>query len=140
MTHPRIIIFYHTLFGIEEGGVFEEKPVAFGIVHEFVSCLRQSGLLEACEEFHVGINGGPESEDYAKIVLPPKAQMVFHGLKSRAENLTLVELEQWVKSHPGQEAYILYAHCKGASHAAESGYSQTVATPWRQAMTACSMA
>lgn len=128
-----IVVFYHCLFCL--GDPPEEKPAAFAIVHEFVACLRQSRLLDEASEFIVGINGGAESEDYAKIVLPPKAQMVFHGLQSRAENLTLLLIEKWVKEHPGQEAYFLYAHAKGCTHPPESSYATGISRPWRQAMT-----
>jgi hypothetical protein len=93
-------------------------------------------LLEACQDLIVGVNGGDESRDYANIVLPPKARVIYHGLQSRAENLTLLEIEKWVKEHPGQEAYILYCHAKGCSHPADSPYANGISKPWRQAMLA----
>lgn len=131
MTRQPIAVFYHCLFCLGEPP--EERPVAFGIVHEFVACLRESGLLDACSEFIVGVNGGSESEDYAKISFPPKAKIVYHGLQSRAENLTICNLYEWSKLNPGR--LILYCHAKGCTHPADSGYGQGVSGPWRRTMT-----
>lgn len=128
-----IAVFYHCLFGLKEGKVFEEKPAAFAIVHEFVSALRTSGLLDEAQEVFFGVNGGPESEDYAKISLPPKAKMIFHGLDSRAENLTICHLHEWCRTHPRWA--VLYAHAKGCTHPPESPYATGVSAPWRQTMT-----
>lgn len=128
----RISVWYHCLFGLKENGHFEEKPVAFAIVHEFVTALRISGLLDSCDELHVGINGGPESEDYAKLVLPVKAQLKFHGLDSRAENLTICHLHDWSQTHPHWA--VLYCHAKGATHPPDSAYGSGVSRPWRETM------
>lgn len=131
MTHRPIAVFYHCLFC--HGDPPEERPAAFAIIHEFVTALRTSGLLEEAKEIVFGINGGSESEDYAKLVLPPKAKMVFHGLQSRAENLTIVKLHEWSQSHRGW--LVLYCHAKGCTHPAESPYAQGVSGPWRKTMT-----
>jgi len=130
----KIVLFYHCLFGLEdENGMFEERPGAFWIVHEFISCLRQSGFLDAVDEFVVGINGGPESSDYARLVIPPQAKTIYHGLKSRAENLTIIEIEKWLKTNSHQNTVIFYAHAKGATHDPTHPYTE-FATRWRKCM------
>lgn len=124
--NPPIIIFYHSLFFIGE----EFKEAAFNIVREQMMQFQQSGLWDAATEIICGINGGEESEDYARLLIGPKAKLVFHGLQSRAENLTIVEIEKWLKSNQG-EAYICYAHAKGATHDPNAGYAN-LANRWRR--------
>jgi hypothetical protein len=122
-----IAIFYHTLFFID--GLL---PGAESIIAEQMGQLMASGLLKEATEFHVGINGGEESKVIAALNIPSKAQFVFHGLSSRAENLTIVMLENWVKNHPGWN--VLYFHAKGATHHPGTPYAECVSAPWRRAM------
>ena len=130
----KIILFYHALFGLEnDKGVFEERPLAFAIIDEFVKVIQSTGLVDACSEFIVGVNGGQESEAYAKLSFPPKAKLVFHGLKSRAENLTIIEIEKWLKANPHENTVIFYAHAKGATHDPTHPYTQ-FSTRWRRCM------
>lgn len=123
----RIAVFYHCLF--HYGGKL--LPNALYIVHDQMRQLQDSGLLDACEEMTVGINGGPESESVAKSVLPAKAKLVFHGLESRSENLTIVELEKWAARHPGW--HILYFHSKGVTHPPGTEHYEFL-TKWRNGM------
>lgn len=123
-----IAIFYHCLFQIGD----EVLPKALHVVSEQMADLKNVGLIEAAGEIHCGVNGGKESEDFAKSLLPEKAKVTFHGLQSRAENLTLVMIENWVKDHDGWN--ILYFHCKGATHIFGSDYG-TMAGNWRHGMT-----
>lgn len=125
-----IAIFYHTLFFHGVPSQFAEA--GFGIVGEQMQILKSSGLLDHASHFLVGINGGEESAEFANLVIPPKAIRVMHGLASRAENLTLVELEKWVPSHP--DWYVLYFHAKGVTHVPGSDY-YNLCTRWRNCMT-----
>lgn len=125
-----IAIFYHCLF--EYGTPPDFQPGAFDIVAEQMTALHTSGLLAAASHFVVGINGGKESEQYANLILPPHARKVLHGLESRAENLTLVEIEKWVPNHP--DWYVLYFHSKGATHPPGTHYGDNVSAPWRRGM------
>lgn len=131
MSHIPIIVYYHCLFRL--GDPPEILPHACAIVREQMHMLQVSGLLDACSEFHVGINGNEEDLEYANLFIPPKAKITLHGLASRAENLTIIALHEWSKKQGG-ERYILYFHSKGATHAEDSGYAVTVANPWRRAM------
>lgn len=126
----KIAIFYHCLFAL--GDPPELLPNAYAIVSDQMDKLNRSGLIEAAEEIHIGINGGEESEDFATLTLPRKAKFHFHGLHSHAENLTLVELERWLPKHP--DWYVLYFHAKGATHDAASSYGNGVSRPWRETM------
>lgn len=119
-----IALFYHCLF-IPENYLIN----AFNIVSEQMQQVRQSGLLEACSEMIVGCNGGEESREIAHMLIPDKAKIVFHGPDSRAENLTLVEIEKWLPTHP--DFLVCYIHVKGVTHDPESSYGQGSAR-WRR--------
>lgn len=125
----RIAIFYHCLF--HYGDPPKLLPNALAIISEQMSAVRESGLLDACEEMVVGVNGGPESLEVARKMIPDKARIVMHGLESRAENLTIVELEKWAPSHPGWN--VLYFHSKGVTHKPNTDY-HTFSSNWRRAM------
>lgn len=123
-----IAIFYHCL--LFRGDPPDLAPVAFQIVNEQMRLLEQSGILGAASEMTVGINGGEESVAVAKLLVPHKARFVMHGLGSKSENLTIVELEKWLPGH--ENWYVLYFHAKGCTHgAAETLASRTL---WRRCM------
>ena len=126
----KIAIFYHCLFFYGDPPQFNLD--AFNVVYEQMEQLRLSGLLDECDEFIVGCNGGEESREVARLVIPEKAKLVLHGLKSRSENLTIVELERWAPLH--LDWYILYFHAKGCTHPADSDHHKKVSAPWRRAM------
>lgn len=125
-----IAIFYHGLFFI--GDPPKHLPHAGCIVANQIVQMMNSGLWDAATEIHVGINGGKESEPVAKAIIPDKAKVVFHGLHSKAENLTVEMLKEWSTIHPGWK--VLYLHSKGASHDPSSIYGTRVSAPWREAM------
>lgn len=130
MSRP-IAIFYHTLFALNTPDNILDK--ALGIVDQQMRACNASGLTDAASHFVVGINGGDESKPLADILLPPKANKVYHGLESHAENLTIIEIEKWAKDHPGWN--VLYFHAKGCTHPAGSPYGEGVSGPWRDTMT-----
>lgn len=123
-----IAIFYHCL--LVGGTPPDLLPNAFCVVDEQMQQLMRSGLLNVAERFVVGINGGKESDNYANMVIPPKAKRVSHGLQSRSENLTIVEVENWVRDHP--DWYVLYFHSKGATKTDPCFIEH--GTKWRQCM------
>lgn len=126
-----IAVFYHCLF--MHGDPPELRAPAFSIIQHQFTQLAESGLADAATEMVVGINGPvDESRDYARLAFPKKARMVFHGPRSFAENLTLVELERWLPDHPDWN--VLYFHAKGATHPAGSPYGENVSRPWRESM------
>ena len=93
-----IAIFYHCLFFL--GNPPELKINAYNIISDQMNLLSESGLEDAASEIIIGINGDEESRTFADLTLPKKSKLIFHGLKSNAENLTIVEMEKWVVNHP----------------------------------------
>lgn len=132
--HRPIAIFYHCLFWLGEPK--KVLPLALWIVQEQMDVLSGSGLLAAAEEFHVGVNGGSESTKQLMERMPVGAkfgEVKFHGLDCRSENLTILMLEEWVKTHPGWN--VLYFHSKGATKPIW-GKEGMLATYWRNGMMA----
>lgn len=121
-----IAIFYHCLFFV--GDRRQLTPSGIQIVNEQMESLIQTGLLDACQHFSVGINGGEESRVYASILIPHKATLFFHGLDSHNENSTLVNVESWLPGHPGWN--VLYFHSKGATWP----YDDYTRSRWRGCM------
>jgi hypothetical protein len=125
----KIVVFYHCLFCIGTEPLWS----AVKVVHEQMKLLKDSGLEDAASEIFIGINGGKESEVYAKQFLPKKATVVYHGLQCRNENRTLLMMQDWCRSH-SFEAACLYFHSKGATHPIDSDYEKNMSTPWRNRM------
>jgi len=123
-----IAIFYHCLFFMGDPPDLSEKALL--VVREQMDALKASGLEDAAQEIHIGVNGGEESE-MCRDMLPAKAQVTYHGLQSKSENLTCVMMENWVKTHPGWA--VLYFHSKSATHAIGSSYGE-YADNWRRRM------
>lgn len=128
----KIGVWYHTL--LTRGTSPELWPLSFSITMEAMEALRATGLLDACDELNVGINSlQEEAEEFAQLVLPQKAKIIWHG-RYYNENGTICALHEWSKSHPAWA--VLYFHCKGgASHEPGSPYYTGVSEPWRQTMT-----
>lgn len=124
MTNP-VIIFYHCLFQIDGRSL----PAAEPIIREQIKILGDSGLISSCSRFIVGVNGGKESLAVAASVMPRNAYMAFHGLECRNENLTILEIEKFLKEVEG-EFNVLYFHSKGATR--PSGEEQS--RRWRNCM------
>lgn len=126
MTLP-IAIFYHTCFFKGPGELFP----GVSIIYEQMSAIEKSGLLDAAEHFCIGVNGGDESQQLVERLLPKKAVKVMHGLGSKNENLTIVEMEKWL---PGHECWnVLYLHCKGVSYDPQSEHGKFDGR-WRSCM------
>jgi hypothetical protein len=110
---PRLAIFYHCLFFLGEPPKLLEK--ACTVVTDQMRMFKASGLCKRADEFHVGVNGTTaESGPLVDDLIPKKARVTYHGLQSRSENLTLVELEKWLPGH--EDWYVLYFHAKTATH------------------------
>lgn len=125
-----IAVWFHGLFVIGRPPAI--LPSALPIITEQMALLKSSGLEEAAAEIHCGVNGGFESLPFAVSVFPKKANIIYHGLQSRAENLTIVKLHEWCQTHPGWN--VLSFHSKGATHAPGTEYGEGSAKPWRQGM------
>lgn len=122
-----IAIFYHALFFLDSPDNLIENAAT--IVHGQMELLKDTGLLNAASEFHVGLNGGQESLELARLLIPSKAKITLHGLQCHNECRTLRMLEQWLPSHA--DWYVFYFHAKGCTHPAED----PLRTRWRGCMT-----
>lgn len=105
-----IAIFYHTVFFHADGTPFQWS-VKFN--EKYMNDLSDSGLLDVQQHFTAGINGGPESEVYAKVYLP-KARHIFHGKEVRSSNFTTEAMRLFCVAHPGWN--VLHFHSKGLAH------------------------
>lgn len=121
-----IVIFYHCLTHL--GNPPELLPQAVDIIREQMTQLRASGLLASCAKFVVGINGDEESKEIANLLIPSKAEIIYHGLDSRNENLTICAMHEFAKANPGW--YVLYFHAKGASRNEQTEHGVN----WRNCM------
>lgn len=125
-----IVVFYHCY--LYNGDPPDLKPWAFDVVTGQMIRLNNCGLADAASEIIIGINGGNESYDVAKLVMPWKARIVCHGLENKCENPTIVLMEQWLKANL-TEAHVLYFHAKGSSHDPASEYGAFDGR-WRECM------
>lgn len=123
----KIAVFQHALLFL--GDPPRLLPAGLRIVNQQLRLLETTGLMDACDHHVVGLNGGKESLGVMR--WNEKTKVILHGLESRAENLTLVALEQWLPGH--EDWYVLYFHCKGATH--PPGDYSDFNTRWRNCMT-----
>lgn len=124
---PKIAAFFHCI--VSGGSIPIDTNFACSIVKEQLDAHQQSGLLEASDEFVIGINGGEEDGQIVKLFVPWSGiQFVCHGEGATTEIPTLELMRQWL---PGHEDWIVfYSHAKGVTHAGEALYSH-----WRKCMT-----
>jgi hypothetical protein len=126
---PKIIVVYHCLFFMGEPP--ELLPQSLDIVEEQMRLMKESGLEDAADEIHIGVNGGEESKDFRSL-LPQKANVVYHGLQCRNELRTILMIENLAKENPN--CVLNYWHSKGVSHPPDSPYGINVSRPWRKVM------
>lgn len=122
----KIAVVFHSLFVL--GDPPEFHPIGASIIQNQMEVLRESGLLDACDEFYVGINGGEESQMYADSILPEKAVKIYHGLQARNEIRTIMFLHQMMMGRKGWA--VLYFMPKGFSHA----LTDQMTYNWRECM------
>jgi hypothetical protein len=125
-----IAIFYHGVFFLGEDSP-KLLPLSTQIIPTQMKALITSGLATQTNHFMIGVNGGSESVEMVKACMPENAKVVYHGLTSRSENLTLVELEKWLPGH--EDWNVLYFHSKGVTHEEGSAHFR-YASRWRDCM------
>jgi len=126
MNQMKIAIFYHCLFALGTPDNLLENAIS--IVREQVGSMKDSGVINAASEFHVGLNGGSESATLASLIFPQNTRIVLHGLQCRNECRTILMLEDWIPEH--RDWLVLYLHSKGSTHQAGDGFN----TRWRKCM------
>lgn len=91
--------------------------------------MRESRLLDACDVFQVGVNGGEESRAISTLAFPKSKTMVtYHGLQCHNECRTILLVQEFAAAFP--DWYILYFHAKGATHEDDTGLRRN----WRACM------
>ena len=114
-----IAIFYH---GILSGGTVPiDTEFACRIMAEQMQSMAGSGLLGCAQELHVGINGGEEDVEIARLFLPLNARITQHGTGATTEIPTLNTLRAWLPGH--EDWKVLYHHMKGVTHPQEPAYA-----------------
>lgn len=108
----KIAMFYHCLFFLDTPDNLHENAV--NIVQEQMTQLKAYRLLDSADEFHVGINGGLESLEVSRLVIPTQAIIALHGLQCRNECRTIRMMEEWLPGH--EDWAVLYFHAKGCTH------------------------
>lgn len=104
-----IAIWYHCkLSGI---GI-PDSNLAWAIFVGQMMLLKECGLLEAAQEFHIRINGVlTEAQRISRVV--PTADVLPNRYGQRSELPTFAHLRAWLKTHP--DWYVLYHHSKGVT-------------------------
>jgi hypothetical protein len=98
------------------------------IIQSQMRALKDSGLLDAADEFHVGLNGGHDDAEIVRMFSPClKVDIREHGPGATSEIPTMKWLREWLPDH--QDWYVLYFHIKGISHPTDPFYAR-----WRQRM------
>lgn len=121
-----IAIFYHCALYTGNPAVYRSHGAE--IIRSQMKAVRESELLDHCNHFAVGINGGKETLSHIDRDLPANSKRFLHGLRSKSENLTIVELERWLPGHSGWN--VLYFHTKGLTR------NDQLAIDWRVCMMA----
>lgn len=106
----KIAIFYHT---------FQNEISAF-IYQQQINRLYVTGLLNAADHVHIGVNGNNELFN-----VPSKAKVVYNQ-NQKEETETLMALKDFAYENPDYK--ILYFHTKGASK------GTLIANAWRLMM------
>jgi hypothetical protein len=119
-----IAVFYHCKI---DGEGIPNPNHACNVMEHQMSALRQSGLSDAAQEIHVGINGTASDSLTVAALSPDKAQIYIHGPLARTEIPTMQVIYSWARTHP--DWYLIYHHTKGVTHPGEHAYDV-----WRQRM------
>lgn len=120
-----IAVFYHTrLFG---GEPTTPSDWAAQVMADQMQNLKDSGLLDACQEFIVCSNGNDEEAKATRLLCPEKAVVVSHGEKAKSHLPTIDFIRRWLPGH--KDWYICYFHIKGSTHPGDVFYQN-----WRKCM------
>lgn len=110
MESHLIAVWYHCKLS---GTGIPDEDFAISIMAEQMSALKQSGLADAAQEIHIGVNGNDGQGLLAGALAPEKSIIYAHGSKARGEHPTFALLRQWIRSH--LDWFVLYHHSKGVT-------------------------
>jgi len=108
----KLSVWYHAR--ISDGYAKIKMDDACQIMAEQMKALKDSGLLDAADELHIGINGSESDAEIAKLFCPFKSQIINHGQEACSELPTISSLRQWALDHP--DWFVLYHHIKGVTY------------------------
>jgi hypothetical protein len=120
-----LAIFYHTILSNGETGI--NTDFAISIIAEQMHALKESGLLAAATEFHVGVNGDETDAMVAGSLAGDKAKVTCHGKQARSEIPTMNLIRNWLPGH--EDWYVLYHHTKSITHPGDEPHAV-----WRRRM------
>lgn len=120
-----VAIFYHCI--LSGGTIPINTEFACRIMVEQMTALTNSGLLAVADEIYIGINGGEDDVQIARLFAPAKTRFIIHGSHATTEIPTLSFLRSWLPGHDGWK--VLYHHSKGVTHPTEPLYAA-----WRRRM------
>ncbi len=114
-----------------------DTEFACRILSSQMRALKDSGLLDEADEFHVGVNGGHDDAEIVRLLAPcSKVDIREHGPGSTTEIPTLKWLQDWLPGHRGW--FVLYFHIKGVGHPNDEFHQhhrhvmeKAVVTNWR---------
>lgn len=108
----KIAVFYHCKIC---GWGIPDSDFAVRLVASQMDALNKSGLADAADEIHVGINGGTYPAATLRNLAPKKAFLHVHGDDATSEIPTLRVLQdEWLRGKQGW--YVLYHHSKSVTH------------------------
>lgn len=116
-----IAVFYHMMTERRGPAIFVEQ----------MKTLKASGLDKQASLIVIGVNGGKGTIPFVQQHAPATAEIVQHGPLCQTENLTILEVEKFIKESNGSD--VLYFHTKGASKIGKDGMV-SVCDRWRGCM------
>lgn len=117
----KIAVWYHCVF---TGERIPSEDNAIAIACEQMDALKQSGLADAADEIHVGVNGGERDALNICEIMPVKSVLHLNP-GGQSELATMKIMRDWLK--PGWA--VLYHHIKGIQHPMHHGFHN-----WRRSM------
>lgn len=119
----KIAVWYHTILS---GPRIHNEPHALALTQNQMNALKLSGLLDAADEFFVGINGGDGDALLVSAMSPcPLVNLLVNGTEAASELATLNHLQKWLK--PGWSVF--YHHIKGVQYPGNPIWNR-----WRKCM------
>lgn len=118
----KIAVWYHCVLS---GARISDEEHALAVMYEQMAALRESGLMQSADEFHLGLNGTESEALLASSFIPCEAIVHVHGPHAQTELSTLACLHRWLQ--PGWA--VLYHHIKGVQYP-----KNTIWHNWRRCM------
>lgn len=117
----KIAIFYHCVLS---GPRIPSEDYAVVLLQSQMNALNDSGLSDAADEIHLGINDNNGSAILLCAFAPGKSILKIH-VDGQSELATLLDLQAWLK--PGW--FVMYHHMKGVCYPGNPVWER-----WRQCM------